>query len=65
MIYIRAFIVGIPEGDIFAIATQKNFLNTADVSALYNAIDALGATSFKTATAGDAYVAIGLKGRYM
>ncbi|XP_034311599.2 inactive cell surface hyaluronidase CEMIP2 [Magallana gigas] len=56
------FINGIPDGDIFAIATQKNFLNTADVSALYTAIDALGATSFKTTTADDAYVAIGLKG---
>lgn len=63
MLYVRTSIVGIPDGDIFAIATQKNFLNTGDVSALYTAIDALGATSFKTTTADDAYVAIGLKGR--
>ena len=35
------------------------------MSALYSAVHGLGATSFKLATANDAYVAIGVKGRYL
>ncbi|XP_061181065.1 cell migration-inducing and hyaluronan-binding protein-like [Saccostrea echinata] len=56
------FLNGIPDGDIFAIATQKNFLGSKDASAIYSVMDALGATAFKLATTNDAYVAIGLKG---
>lgn len=53
---------GIPNGDIFAIATQKNFLRR-DLTALYTAIDALNNTnSFRTVQKDDAYVAVGKKG---
>jgi hypothetical protein len=52
----------IPNGDIFAIATQKNFLRR-DLSALYDVIDALNNTnSFRRVQKDDAYVAVGKKG---
>ncbi|XP_062611584.1 protein DDB_G0287365-like [Saccostrea cucullata] len=62
IVELKDFIEGIPNGDIFAIATQKNFFRR-DLSALYDVIDALGNTnSFRRVQKDDAYVAVGKKG---
>ncbi|XP_061186958.1 cell migration-inducing and hyaluronan-binding protein-like [Saccostrea echinata] len=57
------FINTIPDGDIYAIATQRHFLRDyKDYTMLYDAIDGLGTNSLRTVESDDAYVAVGKKG---
>ncbi|XP_062576125.1 protein DDB_G0287365-like [Saccostrea cucullata] len=57
------FINNIPDGDIYALATQRHFLRDfKDYTMLYDAIDGLGTNSLRTVEADDAYVAVGKKG---
>ena len=66
-IHILLYFTDIPNGEIFAIATQRDYKREdRDYSTLYDAFDLIApSNSLRSTTPNDAYVAFGKKGMYL